>query len=89
MASARPAIAAPFNFNVQMRSDRAWQACARRSQMGEGVMGTRRGKRPNPRYRLAPGLTERLSCARGNYAGFNDYFGGFGFWEALRMCQRT
>ena len=26
-------------------------------------------------------------CSETNYAGFNNYFGGFGFWEAFRTAE--
>ena len=40
-----------------------------------------------PSISAAPKPTPSSSCATTNYAGFNNYFGGFGFWEAFRTQE--
>ena len=40
-----------------------------------------------PSISAAPRPRPSSCCATTNYAGFNNYFGGFGFWEAFRTPE--
>ena len=50
-------------------------------------LGRERRRLPRRPFRPHRGRSGGSSCATTNYAGFNHYFGGFGFWEAFRTAR--